>query len=157
MSNKTFTYEYEILPKHLKHVIGENRCNLIKLYETFPTVKFSKLWNPKTGFYIETSSLNILENVKRELYKLVINAENITNQNAIRKHTIKERYTRQHQFEAAEKLRKAFELESTAESSLNTTEILEREVIVTDENIAKIIKNNIDHKNPFALLDDACE
>lgn len=156
MTAKTYTCKYEIAPTYMKYVIGENRCNLTELYKTYPTVKFSKLYsngngNIDSGFYLESPSLVTLENVKKSLYKLVINAESISNQNSIRKRTLKERYTRQHQYEAAEKLRKAFE----ADVSLQTTEPLECEVIVTDDNVEKNIKTKlIDHNNPFSLLDE---
>ena len=152
MSNKIYTHDYEVLPKHMKYVIGETRSNLIMLYQKFPNVKFNKLYNgSKSGFHLETSSLNSLENVKQELYKLIISAENICNQIATRKHTLKERHSRQQQYEAAERLRKTFE---TDIALMKINEPLEQEVIVTDANITKNIKNKlIDANNPFSALD----
>ena len=147
MATKSYSHNYEILPKYMKYVVGENRSNLTQLYNKYPNVKFSKLYNSATGFHLSSPSLVALDNAKGDLYKLVINAENICEQTAIRKHTLKERQTRQHQYAAAERLRKTFE----ADLSLKITEPLECEVIVTNENITKNIKNL---KNPFALLEE---
>lgn len=147
MATKSYSHNYEILPKYMKYVIGENRNNLTQLYDKYPNVKFSKLYNNESGFHLSSPSLVTLENAKTDLYKLVINAENICEQMAIIKHTLKERQTRQYQYAAAERLRKSFE----ADLSLKITAPLECEVIVTNDNITKNIKNL---KNPFALLDD---
>lgn len=152
MSTKVYTHDYEILPKHMKYVIGENRSNLNMLYQKFPNVKFSKLYSgTKSGFHLESASLNAVENAKQELYKLMIVAENICSQIATRKHTLKERHNRQQLYEAAERLRKTFE---TDMALMKINEPLEQEVIVTDANITKNIKNKlIDHNNPFSALD----
>jgi hypothetical protein len=149
MSIKQFSYEYEIIPKYMKFVLGDNRCNLDALYTQFPTVKFRKLWDNRSGFYLEAPSINVLDSVKRAISILEIKAQKITNDISTRKRTIKERNIRQSQYNAAERIRKTFE----TEESLKTNEPLEQEVVVTKDNLSETIKQKMNDKNPFALLE----
>jgi hypothetical protein len=97
--------DYDIPDIYMKYVLGANRKNLISLYSDFPSVKFMKLHGGRSGFYLEAPSIIMLDAVKRALYGLVINAEKQYRSDAATKYTIKERNTRQNQYDAAVNIR----------------------------------------------------
>jgi hypothetical protein len=148
MASKIYTHEYEILPVYMKYILGNELRNLQEIYPTAGIRKLSGSSN-RSGLYIVASSLLMLEDIKVSIYEMVLSAEVQHNNIKILKNTIKERIMRQHQYEAAEIIRRNFE----AEAMCKTSESLEKEVIITKNNLSEKIQNTKHlNNNRFSIL-----
>ena len=151
MASKMYTHEYEILPVYMKYILGNELRNVQEIYPNAGIRKLSGGAN-RSGLYIVAPSLLMLEDIKVSIYELVLRAEVQHNNTKIQKNTIKERIMRQHQYEAAEIIRRNFE----AEAMCKTSESLEKEVIITKNNLSEKIQNTKHlNNNRFSIL--ACE